>query len=67
MPLKLRVVDFDETWNNFLTSVKAVSMREYVERVAWNDCSSDIYALCVAYPESLGERLYAETKFFFFF
>lgn len=25
---------------------------------------SDIYALCVAYPEPLGERLYTETKMF---
>lgn len=25
---------------------------------------SDIYALCVAYPEPLGERLYTETKVF---
>lgn len=24
----------------------------------------DIYALCVAYPEPLGERLYMETKIF---
>lgn len=24
----------------------------------------DIYALCVAYPEPLGERLYTETKIF---
>lgn len=24
----------------------------------------DIYALCVAYPEPLGERLYSETKVF---
>lgn len=26
--------------------------------------SRDIYALCVAYPEPLGERLYTETKIF---
>lgn len=26
--------------------------------------TSDIYALCVAYPEPLGERLYTETKVF---
>lgn len=29
-----------------------------------NTVSSDIYALCVAYPEPLGERLYTETKVF---
>lgn len=26
--------------------------------------ASDIYALCVAYPEPLGEKLYTETKIF---
>lgn len=29
-----------------------------------NSDTSDIYALCVAYPEPLGERLYTETKVF---
>lgn len=29
-----------------------------------NSDASDIYALCVAYPEPLGERLYTETKVF---
>lgn len=29
-----------------------------------NTLHSDIYALCVAYPEPLGERLYTETKVF---
>ncbi|KAM9163948.1 cullin-2 isoform 2-T3 [Pangshura tecta] len=64
MSLKPRVVDFDETWNKLLTTIKAVVMLDYVERATWNDRFSDIYALCVAYPEPLGERLYTETKFF---
>uniref|UniRef100_A0A9L0J406 Cullin-2 n=1 Tax=Equus asinus TaxID=9793 RepID=A0A9L0J406_EQUAS len=64
MSLKPRVVDFDETWNKLLTTIKAVVMLEYVERATWNDRFSDIYALCVAYPEPLGERLYTETKVF---
>ncbi|PWA24609.1 hypothetical protein CCH79_00016298 [Gambusia affinis] len=58
MSLKPRVVDFDETWNKLLTTIKAVVMLDYVER------ATDIYALCVAYPEPLGERLYTETKVF---
>uniref|UniRef100_A0A8C5L030 Uncharacterized protein n=1 Tax=Jaculus jaculus TaxID=51337 RepID=A0A8C5L030_JACJA len=58
--LKPRVVDFDETWNKLLTTINAVVMLEYVERAMWNDHFSDIYALCVAYPELLGERLCAE-------
>uniref|UniRef100_A0A3Q2YSC3 Cullin 2 n=1 Tax=Hippocampus comes TaxID=109280 RepID=A0A3Q2YSC3_HIPCM len=64
MSLKPRVVDFDETWNKLLTTIKAVVMLDYVERATWNDRFSDIYALCVAYPEPLGERLYSETKVF---
>uniref|UniRef100_A0A8B9B8J1 Cullin-2 n=1 Tax=Anser brachyrhynchus TaxID=132585 RepID=A0A8B9B8J1_9AVES len=64
MSLKPRVVDFDETWNKLLTTIKAVVMLDYVERATWNDRFSDIYALCVAYPEPLGERLYTETKIF---
>ncbi|KAJ7408696.1 Cullin-2 [Willisornis vidua] len=72
MSLKPRVVDFDETWNKLLTTIKAVVMLDYVERATWNDRfstnldfeSRDIYALCVAYPEPLGERLYTETKIF---
>ncbi|KAM9673701.1 cullin-2 isoform 3-T4 [Trichechus inunguis] len=64
MSLKPRVVDFDETWNKLLTTIKAVVMLEFVERATWNDRFSDIYALCVAYPEPLGERLYTETKIF---
>ncbi|XP_036374716.1 cullin-2-like [Megalops cyprinoides] len=64
MSLKPRVVDFDETWNKLLTTIKAVVMLDYVERATWNDRFSDIYALCVAYPEPLGEKLYTETKIF---
>nr|XP_061811648.1 cullin-2 isoform X2 [Nerophis lumbriciformis] len=64
MSLKPRVVDFDETWNKLLSTIKAVVMLDYVERATWNDRFSDIYALCVAYPEPLGERLYTETKVF---
>ncbi|XP_078285692.1 cullin-2 isoform X1 [Rhinoraja longicauda] len=64
MSLKPRVVDFDETWNKLLTTIRAVVMLDYVERATWNDRFSDIYALCVAYPEPLGERLYTETKIF---
>ncbi|KAM9308850.1 cullin-2 isoform 2-T2 [Gastrophryne carolinensis] len=64
MSLKPRVVDFDETWNKLLTTINAVVKLDYVERATWNDRFSDIYALCVAYPEPLGERLYSETKTF---
>uniref|UniRef100_A0A8C5KWS0 Cullin-2 n=1 Tax=Jaculus jaculus TaxID=51337 RepID=A0A8C5KWS0_JACJA len=53
-----------KNWNKLLTTIKAVVVLECVERAMWNYCFSDIYALRVAYPEALGERLYAETKVF---
>lgn len=46
MSLKPRVVDFDETWNKLLTTIKAVVMLDYVERATWNDRFS--------YPVSAG-------------
>lgn len=51
MSLKPRVVDFDETWNKLLTTIKAVVMLDYVERATWNDRFS--------YPsiEELGDGL----------
>uniref|UniRef100_A0A8C6QCP0 Cullin family profile domain-containing protein n=1 Tax=Nannospalax galili TaxID=1026970 RepID=A0A8C6QCP0_NANGA len=64
MSLKPRVVDFDVTWNKLLTTINAVVMLEFVKRATWNDQFSDTYALCVAYPEPLGERLYTERKIF---
>ena len=33
-------------------------------RGTWNDRFSDVYSLCVAYPEPLADRLYIETKKF---
>jgi cullin 2 len=35
-----------------------------VPRGTWNDRFSDVYSLCVAYPEPLADKLYAETKKF---
>jgi len=35
-----------------------------VPRATWNGRFSDVYALCVAFPEPLGEKLYQETKIF---
>ncbi|XP_028290094.1 cullin-2-like isoform X2 [Gouania willdenowi] len=59
-----RVVDFDETWNKLLTTIKAVVMLDHVEKATWKNRYFDIYALCVAHPEPLSERLYTETKSF---
>jgi cullin 2 len=35
-----------------------------VPRGTWNDRFSDVYSPCVAYPEPLADKLYAETKKF---
>lgn len=58
MSLKPRVVDFDETWNKLLTTIKAVVMLEYVERATWNDRFS--YPLVEATRNT-------KLKLFFFF
>ncbi len=46
MSLKPRVVDFDETWNKLLTTIKAVVMLDYVERATWNDRFSYPLSTC---------------------
>ncbi|XP_033762061.1 cullin-2-like isoform X2 [Pecten maximus] len=64
MSLRPRRVDFDTTWVNLLETVKGVITCAQVPRATWNDRFSDVYALCVACPEPLGDRLYQETKNF---
>ncbi|XP_023933316.1 cullin-2 [Lingula anatina] len=64
MSLKPRRVDFDATWKLLLETVQGVITCGRVDRATWNDRFSDVYALCVAYPEPLGEQLYAKTKEF---
>ncbi|KAL4222998.1 Cullin-2 [Mactra antiquata] len=64
MSLRPRRVDFDQTWATLLQTVKGVITFGSVARSTWNDRFSDVYALCVACPEPLGDRLYQETKLF---
>lgn len=64
MSLKPKRVDFNSTWNVLQETVRGVITLSDVPRVIWNDRFSDVYNLCVAYPESLGDRLYQETKAF---
>ena len=64
MSLKPRRVDFDSTWGGILETVRGVVTLGSVPRAIWNGRFSDVYALCVAYPEPLGEKLYQETKIF---
>ncbi|XP_060534428.1 cullin-2 [Cylas formicarius] len=62
MSLKPRQVDFSSTWGAIRETIRGVITLDHVPRTAWNDRFSDVYSLCVAYPEPLADRLYAETK-----
>ncbi|XP_075988961.1 cullin 2 isoform X2 [Anticarsia gemmatalis] len=64
MSLKPRNVDFTETWAHLKETVAGVVGLRAVERSVWNTRFSDVYALCVAHPEPLADRLYDETKNF---
>ncbi len=46
------------------STFKGVITLGNVPRGTWNDRFSDVYSLCVAYPEPLADKLYAETKKF---
>ncbi|XP_046743415.1 cullin-2 [Diprion similis] len=64
MSLKPKRVDFSQTWNVLQETVKGVITLADVPRSTWNDRFTDVYSLCVAYPEPLADRLYDETKHF---
>ncbi|EZA48756.1 hypothetical protein DMN91_005219 [Ooceraea biroi] len=64
MSLKPKRVDFNQTWNVLQDTVKGVITLADIPRSTWNDRFSDVYSLCVAYPEPLADRLYNETKRF---
>ncbi|CAG4949117.1 unnamed protein product [Parnassius apollo] len=64
MSLKPRNVDFQETWASLKETVAGVVALQAVERAVWNMRFSDVYALCVAHPEPLADRLYDETRNF---
>ncbi|CAH0549205.1 unnamed protein product [Brassicogethes aeneus] len=62
MSLKPRFVDFPSTWGAIKDTIKGVITLDHVARTVWNDRFSDVYSLCVAHPEPMADRLYAETK-----
>ena len=64
MSLKPKRVDFHSTWGELQETVKGVITLGNVPRQTWNDRFSDVYSLCVAYPEPLADKLYTETKKF---
>ncbi len=64
MSLKPKRVDFAQTWQSLRETLIGVITFSSVPRATWNDRFTDVYSLCVAYPEPLADRLYAETKKF---
>lgn len=64
MSLKPKRVDFARTWDVLQETIKGVITLANIPRATWNDRFSDVYSLCVAYPEPLADKLYNETKRF---
>ena len=64
MSLKPKRVDFVTTWADLKETVRGVVTLGHIPRAVWNDRFTDVYSLCVAYPEPLAEKLYQETKKF---
>ncbi|XP_063706724.1 cullin-2 [Culicoides brevitarsis] len=64
MSLQPRQVNFDETWTEIKETVKEVITLGVVKRDVWNNRFGDVYAICVAYPQPLADKLYTETKTF---
>ncbi|VVD02442.1 unnamed protein product, partial [Leptidea sinapis] len=64
MSLKPRHVNFEETWSKLRETISGVVSLRAVERAVWNSRFSDVYALCVAHPEPMADKLYDETKSF---
>lgn len=62
MSLKPERVDFEETWKRLKGTVEGVIKMDRVDKREWGDRFSDVYKLCVAFPEPLGDKLYFETK-----
>jgi len=64
MSLKPRRIDFDEVWQQLSDTVGTVICGGGVARPVWNDRFSDVYAVCVANPEPMADKLYTATKLF---
>lgn len=64
MTLKPERVNFDETWGRLLRTCREVINLEKVDRYEWADRFSDVYKLCVAFPEPLADNLYRELELF---
>lgn len=52
------------TWTRLKKTCEEVIRVEKVDKREWSDRFSDVYKLCVAFPEPLSERLYVEIRAF---
>ncbi|CAG0891452.1 unnamed protein product [Cyprideis torosa] len=64
MSLRPRRVDFQAVWDELKETVDGVITLSDVPKKIWSDRFTDVYTLCVATPEPMGERLYEETRRF---
>ncbi|VVC31679.1 Cullin, N-terminal,Cullin, conserved site,Cullin repeat-like-containing domain,Cullin homology,Cullin [Cinara cedri] len=64
MSLKPKTINFTEKWNSLQETMKGVITLDRVPRDAWNERFNDVYSMCVAFPEPLGDQLYDSTKLF---
>lgn len=64
MSLKPRRIDFDSVWQQLSDTVSTVICGGGVARPVWNDRFTDVYAVCVANPEPMADKLYNATKNF---
>lgn len=62
--LKPKRINFEKKWEDLVVTVKDVITLNVVERVVWNNSFSDVYSICVSYPEPLADPLYNKTKDF---
>lgn len=64
MSLKPKRINFEETWGELSLIVRDVISLKEVKRDVWNNTFSDVYSICVSYPEPLADQLYDNTKAF---
>eukprot|EP00118_Oscarella_pearsei_P017044 m.167647 g.167647 ORF g.167647 m.167647 type:complete len:744 (+) comp38937_c0_seq3:170-2401(+) len=64
MSLRPRHVEFDSVWSDVHATCLQVLRLGSVKRTVWNDRFSDVYTLCVAYPEPLTDQLYDTLRNF---
>lgn len=64
MSLKPKRINFEGTWEDLQTTMKEVVTLKAVQRDVWNNSFSDVYSICVSYPEPLADPLYYKTKAF---